>query len=268
MSDIPSADHTEKESRAAQGERAARQNWAAPVSHVKVSGAPETAMNINVEGRHLNGPIQGFGQMWQKTFKIPLPGVELTPEAVMAEWKANFQSFQPPENTFYPTMAGIKPGEVLLIEAKVPPLPGMPSVLPVATGVLVMYADETSFTVMTPEGHPEAGWNTFSVFEEDGTLVAQCQSLCRPADPMYEFFLRFLGSGDQQDRIWLHMLGKLAAHYGVSGQASLTKVLVDPVVQWKQAGNIRYNAAIRTMVYLLGAPLRWIRRPFRKKPRM
>jgi len=259
MSDTSPAEHTEKEERPA---NAAHQNWAAPVKHVKVSGAPEKALNINVEGRHLTSPIQGLGQMWQKTFKIRLPGVELTPEAVMAAWKANFQRFQPPENTFYPTMAGIEPGEVLLIEAKVPPLPGLPSVLPVATGVLVMYADETSFTVMTPEGHPEAGWNTFSVFEEDGVLVAQCQSLCRPADPMYEFFLRFLGSGDQQDGIWLHMLDRLAAYYGVSGQAALTKILVDPSVQWKQAGNIRYNAAIRTVFYLLGAPLRWLRRRF------
>jgi hypothetical protein len=162
-------------------------------------------------------------------------------------------------------MAGIQPGEVLLIEAKVPPFPGMPSVLPVATGVLVMYADETSFTVMTPEGHPEAGWNTFSVFEEDGALVAQCQSLCRPADPLYELFLRVLGSGEQQEKIWVHMLTQLSQHYGVNGEVQLSKVLVDPAVQWSQAKNIWKNAAIRTVFYLLGAPLRWLRKPFQSK---
>jgi hypothetical protein len=224
-------------------------------------------MNINVDGRQLASPIQGFGQMWQKTFKVCLPGVSLTPEQMMAEWKDNFQRFQPKENTFYPTMAGIRPGEVLLIEAKVPPLPGLPSLLPVATGVLVMYADEASFTVMTPEGHPEAGWNTFSVFEEDGSLVAQCQSLCRPADPLYELFLRILGSGDQQDKIWAHMLMQLAQHYGVNGQVSLTKTLVDPAVQWSQAKNIWNNAAIRTVFYLLGTPFRWLRKPFQAKAR-
>lgn len=239
--------------------------WARPVKQVRVSGAPAQAMNINVEGRQLNSPIQGFGQMWQKTFKVHLPGVEHTPEQVMENWKANFQSFQPPENTFYPTMAGIQPGEVLLIEAKVPPLPGLPSLLPVATGVLVMYADQTSFTVMTPEGHPEAGWNTFSVFEEDGALVAQCQSLCRPADPLYEFFLRILGSGDQQDKIWLHMLARLAESYNLEEQPSLTKVLIDPSIQWSQAKNIWNNAAIRTAFYLLGAPVRWLRRSFQTK---
>jgi hypothetical protein len=52
-------------------------------------------------------------------------------------------------------MVGVKPGEVLLINATV-------GGMPVYTGVRVIYADEESFTVMIPEGHPESGWNTFS----------------------------------------------------------------------------------------------------------
>jgi hypothetical protein len=248
-------------------QRSDQNAWAGPVKKVKVSGAPADAMNLNVEGRQLNSPNQGFGQMWQKTFKINLPGVKLTPVELMELWKANFQAFQPPENTFYPTMAGIQPGEVLLIEAKVPPLPGMPSILPVATGVLVMYADETSFTVMTPEGHPESGWNTFSVYEEDEIIVAQAQSLGRPTDPMYEFFMRVLGSGTQQDKIWIHMLEQLAAHFQVKGEVTLTKVLVDPKIQWSQAKNIWKNAAIRTVFYFIGAPFRWLLRPFKAQSR-
>ena len=241
--------------------------WAGAVKRIKVSGAPSEAMNINVDGRLLASPIQGFGQMWQKTFKIRLPGVHLSPANAMDCLKENFQNFQPPENTFYPTMAGIQPGEVLLIEGKVPPLPGMPKFLPVATGVLVLYVDETSFTVMTPEGHPEAGWNTFSIFEEEGTLVAQAQSLGRPADPLYEFFLRILGSSEQQDQIWIHVLNQLARYFEVKGEVTLTKVLVDPSLQWNQAKNIWKNAAIRTVFYLLGAPFRWLLKPFRANVR-
>jgi hypothetical protein len=221
-------------------------------------------MNLNVEGRQPVSPIQGFGQCWQKTFKVRLSGVKGSPAEVMQVWKENFQKFQPRENHFYPAMAGIKPGEVLLIEAKVPPLPGMPSILPVATGVLVLYADDTSFTVMTPEGHPESGWNTFSVYEEDGCLVAQTQSLCRPTDPLYEVFNRFLGSSAQQDQVWTHVLTSLAEHYGVKGQVTLTKVLVDSKVQWKQAKNIWKNAGIRTVFYLIGAPVRWVRGPSKR----
>jgi hypothetical protein len=46
-------------------------------------------------------------------------------------------------------------------------------------------------------------------------------------------------------------------------EAKLTKVLVDPSVQWSQAKNIWNNAAIRTVLYLLGAPWRWLRRAAR-----
>jgi hypothetical protein len=119
---------------------------------------------------------------------------------------------------------------------------------------------------MTPEGHPEAGWNTFSVYEEDdGTLVAQAQSLCRPADPLYEFFLRFLGSAAQQEKIWIHMLNHLAEYYKVDSQATLEKTLIDPAVQWNQAKNIWKNAAIRTVFYLIGTPFRWALGLFRPK---
>jgi hypothetical protein len=34
-------------------------------------------------------------------------------------------------------------------------------------------------------------------------------------------------------------------------------------VQWKQARNIWQNAAIRTVIYLLASPVRWIRRSSR-----
>ena len=232
--------------------------WAPPVSRMKVVEVPTGAINLNVDGRQPVSPLQGFGQCWQKTFKVRLSGVTHSPAEVMQAWKENFPKFQPAENHFYPSMAGIKPGEVVFIDAKVPALPGTPSILPVATGVLVLYADDTSFTVMTPEGHPESGWNTFSVYEEDDGLVAQIQSLCRPTDPLYEVFNRYLGSSAQQDSTWTHVLTSLAEHYAVKGQVTLTKVLVDPKVQWKQAKNIWNNAGIRTVFYLLGAPIRWV----------
>ena len=227
---------------------------------MKVSGAPTRAMNLNVEGRQPVSPMQGFGQLWQKTFKVRLSGLQMTPAQVMSYWKENFPVFMPADSRFMPTLSGIKPGEVLLIEAKVPAFPGTPSILPVATGVMVLYADDVTVTVMTPEGHPELGWNTFSVFEEDGCVVAQTQSLCRPTDPLYDFFNRFMGSSSQQDGVWVHVLTSLADHLGVKGQVVTAKTLVDPKVQWKAAKNIWKNAGIRTVFYLIGAPLRWARR--------
>jgi hypothetical protein len=241
--------------------------WSPPVSRMKVTDVPSGAKNLNVEGRQPVSPLQGFGQMWQKTFKVRLTGVSLTPAEVMEIWKANFPKFQPVENRFYPTMSGLSPGQVVLIDAKVPALPGTPSILPVSTGVLVMYADDTTVTVMTPEGHPESGWNTFSTYEEDGCIVAQCQSLCRPNDPLYELFNRYLGSSAQQDKIWIYVLNSLAEHFGVQGQVMTGKILVDPKVQWNQAKNIWQNAAIRTVIYFVATPFRWLRKPAVKENR-
>ena len=34
-----------------------------------------------------------------------------------------------------------------------------------STGVMVLYADDESFTLMTPQGHMFAGWITFSRHE-------------------------------------------------------------------------------------------------------
>ena len=239
--------------------------WSPPVSRIKVSGVPEGAKNLNVDGRKLVSPLQGFGQMWQKTFKVRLSGIQMTPVEVMQIWKERFSDFQPPENRFYPTMVGIKPGETLLIEAKVPALPGTPSVLPVVTGVIVLYADDEMFTVMNPQGHPLSGWNTFSAYEEDGCVVAQVQEQSRPSDPLYEFFFRFFGSSGQQDKIWIHVLNSLADYFGVKGQVTVSKTLIDPNVQWSQSKNIWHNAAIRTMFYMLGTPFRWISKPFKRK---
>jgi hypothetical protein len=239
--------------------------WAAPVTRMTVSQVPDGAINLNVDGRQPVSPLQGFGQLWQKTFRVRLSGLEMSPEEVMSIWRENFPKFQPPENRFYPQMSGISPGAVVLINAKVPPLPGMPSMLPVSTGVMVLYADEEMFTVMCPEGHPLSGWNNFRVFEEDGTVVAEVQEMSRASDPLYELFNRFLGSSAQQDRIWTHVLTQLAAHFNLKGQVTMSKILIDPRVQWSEAKNIWKNAGIRTMFYLLGTPFRWISNSFRAK---
>ncbi len=54
-------------------------NWASPVERLKVSTASVGAVPINVAGRHIVGPLQGFGQMWQKTYRVRLSGVNTSP---------------------------------------------------------------------------------------------------------------------------------------------------------------------------------------------
>jgi hypothetical protein len=205
---------------------------------------PAGAANVNVHGRHEVGPLQGFGQLWQKTYRVRLSGADAKPEGVVKVWKEHFPKFQPPNSRFYPSMAGVAPGEVLFISASV-------GGLPVYTGVRVIYADEESFTVMTPKGHPESGWNTFSAYQEaDGTTVAQIQSLARADDPIYETAFRIVGS-TAQERIWTHVRKSLAAHFGVNEPVTLEKVCVDPKLQWSQVKNVWQNAGARSMLYTM-----------------
>jgi len=223
---------------------------------------PPEAINLNVEGRGVSGPLQGFGPLWQKTYQVRLSGVKQTPTEVMQVWKENFAKFQPPGNHFYSSLEGIKPGEIMLLDSKVPVFPGTPGAIPVATGMMVLYVDDTSITLMTPEGHPESGWNTFSVFEEDGVSIAQVQSFGRSADPIYEFGYKLLGGEHLQEQTWSYVLLALAAYYGILGQVSMYKTCLDPKYQWKEARQVWKNASVRTIFYYLGAPLRWIRRLF------
>ena len=231
--------------------------WAQRVEALKVSSTPSPAVNLNVDGRRVIGALQGFGQLWQKTYRIRLDGANVTPAEVVRVWKEEFPSFHPPQSRFYPSLAGVAPGEIVLINGSV-------SGMPVYTGVMVIYSDDTSFTVMTAEGLPEAGWNTFSAYEEDGHVVAQVQSMARANDPIYELGFRIVGS-KEQEKIWTHVLTSLAARFGVQGQVELQKVCVDPKVQWSQAKNIWYNAAIRSMLYTVATPARWIRARVRRK---
>ena len=175
----------------------------APVERAEHHG--EDDRQDTVTGRRVSGPVQGFGQMWQKTFSVRVPSDEHPPEAVVAHWKAAFPTFWPKGSTFYAPLAGITPGEVALLE--VPPVPGSP--IKMSTGVLVIYADRESFTFMTPEGHALSAWITFSSYRDNDETVAQVQALERTSDPFIELSYMF-GANRANDRFWERTLENLA----------------------------------------------------------
>ena len=218
-------------------------SWAVGRNVLRVSDVPAGAVNLNVEGRRVIGALQGFGQLWQKTYTVRLAGTDVTPEEVVQLWKREFPVFHPPESRFYPSLDGVEPGEIMLINAS---LQGMP----VYTGVMILYSDDVSFTVMTAEGLPEAGWNTFSAYEEEGSTVVQIQSLARASDPIYEVGFHLIGS-TAQERIWTHVLSTLAARFGVRERVHLEKACVDPKLQWSRAGNVWHNAGLRSVIYAM-----------------
>ena len=66
-----------------------------------------------MQGRHEVSALQGFEKLWQKTYRVRLSGVDVRPEEVVKVWKEHFPEFQPSNSRFYPSMAGVAPGEVL-----------------------------------------------------------------------------------------------------------------------------------------------------------
>ncbi len=227
-------------------------NWAKTVSRLDVSEMPDGAVNL-VSGKRLAGPIQGFGKMWQKTYQAALPGETVSTEELIGTWKQHFESFWPDGNRFYAPLTGIEPGEVALINARVP---GSPMTL--STGVMVLYADEESFTLMTPQGHMFAGWITFSATEREGETIAQAQVLMRASDPIFELGL-MLGGHAQEDQMWHTTLTRLGQHFGVEVEVDTVVVCVDKKRQWSRWTNIAQSTAIWSTVYTLGAPFRAVR---------
>ena len=63
--------------------------WAKPVERLHVQDLPSEAINLNVEGRRLAGALQGFGQLWQKTYWARLSGASVSPAEVIAECNEN-----------------------------------------------------------------------------------------------------------------------------------------------------------------------------------
>ena len=224
-----------------------RTNWAKPLSKITVAEVPNGATNLNVENRRAVGPVEGFGQMWEKIYQQSLAGLKITPLEAIKFMKENFPQLQPPQNRFYPTAAGIQPDEVVFIDSSTPGGP-------VHTGVLILYSDDESFTFITPQGHPESGWVSFHAFEQNQGTVVQIIGLARANDPVYEMAFRLVGA-KFQERIWRHVLSSLATHLGVDPQVNVMKTCVDKKMQWSEMTNIWYNAQIRSLLYTVMSPL-------------
>lgn len=220
-------------------------NWAEPVEGLEVGEVAGEGIN-RVQGRQLNGPLQGFGKLWQKTYRVEVG--DIAPEEVIATWKAEYGSFWPDKAKFYGPITGIQPGEVGLINARQGPVR-------LSTGVMVLYADDTSFAYVTPQGHPFAGWITFSSDADGSATHAQVQLLIRANDPIFEVGF-MMGGSSSEDRMWADTLRALAARFGADAEPTTEIVCVDRKRQWAKIGNLRWNAAMRSLGDTVKAPFR------------
>ena len=185
--------------------------------------------------------------MWQKTYRIDL-GTAVTPRQVIATWKAHFPEFWPQGNRFAGALAGISPGDVALLDLAVG------GGVKLSTGVFVLYADEESFTLMTPQGHMFAGWITFSAQQSGTGDVRPGAGADAGDDPLYEIGLT-LGGHRKEDLFWAQALTALGERLGVADPRVETRSeCIDPRRQWRNAGNVWHNAAVRSVLQALATP--------------
>jgi hypothetical protein len=233
--------------------------WATAVSTLKLGKVPPEAINLNVSGKRLVGPMQGFGRMWQRTYRVELRGAEVTPAEVISIWKQQFATFWPKRGRFYGPATAIAPGDVALLNLDIG------GGLQLATGIMVLYADDESFTFMNPQGHMFAGWVTFSAAPQGDTTIVQVQVLVRANDPLYELGMP-LGMSRIEHKFWQQTLRALAAHFGVEQATVQTAtVCVDRRRQWANARNLRHNAGIGSVLYAMAAPVRLVARPLQAR---
>lgn len=227
-------------------------SWAPPVH--RLATADGLAPLDTVRGRRVVGALQGFGKLWQKTYRLRLASCPVDARGVVSVWKEHFSELWPDGNTFYAPLTGIKPGEVALLQV------GVLGGLRLSTGVAVIYVDDESFTFMTPEGHMFAGWITFSAADGPDGPVAQVQVLMRAQHPISELGLVFWGHR-QEDRFWQATLTALGHRFDVRDtQVETTVVCVDGRRQWRRVTNLRHDATVRSALFAAAAPIRWVRR--------
>jgi len=222
-------------------------SWARKVERLEVTPR-DGVRGTNVAGRRLTGPVQGFGKMWQKSYRMKAgPGIE--PEQAIATWKEHFPEFWPKGSRFAGALTGISPGDVALLDLAIG------GGVKLSTGVFVLYADAESFTLMTPQGHMFAGWITFSAEREAGQAnsraVVQALVLMRANDPLYEIGMTF-GGHRKEDKFWVATLTALGERLGLRNPVVDVKTTcVDSKRQWRHASNIWHNSMIRSVLQTL-----------------
>lgn len=232
--------------------------WAKAGSQFNVGTLPKEAININVEGKRVAGPVKGFGALWQKTYTARFAGARPDPKTVISEWRAHFGDFWPKGNRFFTEGSRVDPGAVAVLNLS--PAPGAT----IVTGIMVLFADDEQFTFLTPEGHMFGAMITFTarVDEETSETVAEIQALIRANDPFMELVMA-LGGHAGENKHWEKTLINLAAHFGATATPTTKEVCVDRRLRWSEAGNIFSSSLIRSMLY---TPVLLARKVFGPRP--
>jgi hypothetical protein len=219
------------------------------------SGKPDTgkpdaevfaeADALDLHQQRPTSPDDGFGKLWRKLHRIDLTGADLPPERVIATWKQHFGEFWPGQNRFYGPITALQPGELAVINIEMLPATTL------STGVILVDATPTGFTLITPKGHMLSGWLHFSA-DRSGETTATVEMLIRASDPLFELGMVF-GGHRRENGFWDKTLRNLAAHFGIVADPETRVTCEDPHYRWENAKNIWHNGAIRNGLVRLSA---------------
>ena len=192
-------------------------NWAKPVEKLTAAGAPDGALEPRRRASGSSGPIQGFGKLWQKTYKVRARRRRgRRRQEVIAAWRQSFPSFWPKGNDFYPPLTGVEPGEVALLTGAAR---RRHEVLDRRDGALrrrgVVHADDAGGPHVRRLDH------VLGVRARAAPTVAQTQVLMRAQDPLSELGLTLGGHG-KENKFWERDAAALAARFGVEGAPETT----------------------------------------------
>lgn len=209
------------------------------------SALPEAILRL-IKDRPMHSPVDGFGRLYLRTYRATLTGTTWSAQQVFAALVNQFPAYWPEGNYFLPCAARIEPGALCAI------LLSMPMGLRLVTGARVMYLDETSFSLMTLQGHMFAGWITFSAYQEDGQVGVQVQALVRPGDVLFEVVYR-LGFGMKaEDNFWHTVLRNFSQSIGVEPKLQQENQTIAGDLIWRNFGNLWYNASLRSIPRFYG----------------
>ncbi|TAL18649.1 hypothetical protein EPN96_00645 [bacterium] len=226
--------------------------WLTGFGRVREAELPPGDPGLNVLGRNMQLPVNGYGNLMQKRYSLRLCKEGLALEEVATALRTRIGEFWPEGNLINFRETGITPGAVGTIRLT------MPGKAPLATGVRVVHAGPSSFTFAPLEGHMAAGFINFSAFEEDGCQVIRICSLARTGDPVFDAGFRLFGH-TYQEKFWKDTLTRAASAFRVPAEVTTAKECVDPSTIAAGWANTFRNAAILTP---FGLFFRWVRSLF------
>ena len=207
-----------------------------------------------------SGSIHGFGRLWRKVHTISFGTVQIAPTEVIRTWREHFGDFWPEGNRFLGPPSRLQSGEVAVLDLD------MPAGARLSTGVLVLYADDEAFTLMTPHGHMFAGWITLSSYLQAEETVARAEIVMRATDPIFEIGLELFGHR-KENKFWEHTLRELARRFGADREARTSMICLDTHRQWRYTPNVWHNSAVRSVLNVGLDPIsRMARRARRGQP--